>query len=475
MVPRRLSHQVWYFLYQECPISSFSFPKGLPGVKYFKFSLKVYKMEKIRENAAGIDIGAKKVFVAIENNDVRSFLTFTEDFEKLRDYFLENGIKTAAMEATGVYWNILYEILEESGIDVWLVDGRQTRQVPGRKTDVKDCQWIQQLHSYGLLNRCFVAEADIKELRSYQRLREDHIRSSAMHINHMQKALTEMNIRLTEVLSQIHGVSGMAIIEAILKGERDKETLLKLCHIKIIKNKKDEVLKSLNGRYTKHGLFALQQAFDSYLFYQHQIEQCDQMLDEVIKRIAKGKADQKPNGPRKSIRHNKPDIDNLGTSLLKIFDGRDATVLSGITDYSWMQLLSEMGNDLSRWPTEKHYTSWLGLAPGQNNSGKMRRTKRKKGRPKAGQIFRQIAQSLLTSKKIALGAFGRRLRSRKGSPIAIKSVARKLAVLYWRVMVKGMSFVEDGIKKYEERLLVQKHKSLERLAKELKVQVAYNV
>jgi transposase len=432
-------------------------------------------MEKIRMNAAGIDIGAKKVFVAVEGQEVRYFFTFTEDFEKLGDYLCEHKIETVAMEATGVYWNILYEILEESGIDVWLVDGRQTRQVPGRKTDVKDCQWIQQLHSYGLLNRCFVAEADIKELRAYQRLREDHIRSASMHINHMQKALTEMNIRLTEVLSQIHGVSGLAIIEAILKGERNKETLLKMCDRRIIKNKKEEVLKSLNGRYTKHGLFALQQAFDSYMFYQHQIEQCDKMLSEVIHKIGKGKPDQNLQGRRKPIRHNKPDINDLGISLLKIFDGKDATALSGITDYSWMQLMSETGTDLSRWPSEKQYTSWLGLAPGQHTSGKMKRTKRKNGHPKAGQIFRQLAQSLITSKNIALGAFGRRLRSRKGSPIAIKAVARKLAILYWRMMVKGMAFVEEGIKKYEEQLLSQKHKSFERLAKDLNIQIAYNV
>jgi transposase len=432
-------------------------------------------MEKIRMNAAGIDIGAKKVFVAVEGQEVRYFFTFTEDFEKLRDYLCEHKIETVAMEATGVYWNILYEILEESGIDVWLVDGRQTRQVPGRKTDVKDCQWIQQLHSYGLLNRCFVAEADIKELRAYQRLREDHIRSASMHINHMQKALTEMNIRLTEVLSQIHGVSGLAIIEAILKGERNKETLLKMCDRRIIKNKKEEVLKSLNGRYTKHGLFALQQAFDSYMFYQHQIEQCDEMLSEVIHKIGKGKPDQNLQGRRKPIRHNKPDINDLGISLLKIFDGKDATALSGITDYSWMQLMSETGTDLSRWPSEKQYTSWLGLAPGQHTSGKMKRTKRKNGHPKAGQIFRQLAQSLITSKNIALGAFGRRLRSRKGSPIAIKAVARKIAILYWRMMVKGMAFVEEGIKKYEEQLLAQKHKSFERLAKDLNIQIANNV
>lgn len=432
-------------------------------------------MERIREKTAGIDIGARKVFVSIEAQEVKSFFTFTEDFEKLRDYLFENNILTVAMEATGVYWSILYDMLEESGMDVWLVDGAQTKQVPGRKTDVKDCQWIQQLHSYGLLNRCFVAESDVKELRIYQRLREDQIRSASMHINHMQKALTEMNIRLTEVLNQIHGVSGLAIIEAILKGERDKEKLLRLCHSKIIKNKKDEVLKALNGRYTKAGLFALQQAFDSYYFYQHQIEQCDKMLEDVLKRMSKGKPNQTISSHRKPIRHNKPDIDNLGIEMMKIFDGKDATVLSGITDYSWMQLLSETGTNLSRWPSEKHFTSWLGLAPGQHTSGKMKKNKRKLGRPKAGQIFRQIAQSLLTSKRIALGAFGRRLGSRKGSPVAIKAIARKLAVLYWRIMVKGMDFVEKGIQKYEEQLLAQKQRSLNRLAKELKMQVVYNV
>ena len=429
-------------------------------------------MKKIRENAAGIDIGAKKVFVSVEEQEVKNFFTFTEDFMQLRDYLLNHKIKTVAMEATGVYWNILYEILEEAGIDVWLVDGRQTKQVPGRKTDVKDCQWIQQLHSYGLLNRCFVVEADVKELRSYQRLREDHLRSASMHVNHMQKALTEMNIRLKEVLSQIHGASGLAIIQAILKGERNKETLLRMCHSSIIKNKKEEVLKSLEGKYTKAGLFALQQSLDAYNFYQHQIQQCDQMLGKIIKKIAAGNIEQKQQSTRKPIRHNKPDINNLGMSLMKIFDGKDATVLSGVTDYTWMQLLSETGTDLLKWPSEKHFTSWLGLSPGQHSSGKTKRNKRKAGRPKAGQIFRQIAQGLLTSKYIALGAFGRKLRARKGPSIAIKAMARKLAVLYWRIMVKGLDYVENGVKKYEEQLLAQKQKSLIRLANELNMQVS---
>lgn len=431
-------------------------------------------MDQIRERAAGIDIGAQKVFVAVEGEEVKTFYTFTEDFEKLCEYLHECNIETVAMEATGVYWNILYEMLEETGIDVWLVDGRQTKQVPGRKTDIKDCQWIQQLHSHGLLKRCFVAEADIKELRTYQRLREDHIRSAAMNVNHMQKALTEMNIRLTEVLSQVHGASGLAIIQAILNGERDKNKLLNLCHQSIIKTKKEEVLKALNGRYTKQGLFALRQAFSSYCFFQEQIEQCDHMLEEALKKISGGKKDQEVKGRRKPVRHNRPDIDNLGTMMLKIFDGKDATTLSGLTDYSWMQLLSENGTDLSKWPTEKHYTSWLGLSPCKATSGKMKRVKRKMGRPKAGQIFRQIAQSLLASKRIALGAFGRRLNARKGPQIAIKAIARKLAETYWRIMVKGMEYVEKGVRKYEEQLLMQKRRSLERLAKELKVQVVYN-
>lgn len=221
------------------------------------------------------------------------------------------------MEATGVYWVVLYDVLNEAGFDVWLVDGRQTKQVPGRKTDVKDCQWIQQLHSYGLLNRCYVVTGGIKELRGYQRLREDHTRNSSMHIQHMQKALTEMNVRLTEVLSQIHGSSGLKIIEAILSGERDRYKLLDLCHKRI---KDNTQLKN-----------------------------------------------------RKPIRHNKPEVENLSEYMLRIFGSQDATQLSGISDYSWLQLLSELGTDLSKWPTEKHLGSWLGLAPGQNNSGKRKK------------------------------------------------------------------------------------------------------
>jgi transposase len=432
-------------------------------------------MKKIRTHVGGIDIGAKKVFTSIEGEPVVSHFTFTEDFYKLRDYLLGHKVESVAMEATGVYWVILYEILEEAGIDVWLVDGRQTKQVPGRKTDVKDCQWIQELHSYGLLNRCLVVDADIKELRSYLRLREDHIESSTRHINQMQKALTLMNIRLKEVLSQIHGASGMAIIEAILKGERDRQLLVSLCHRSVLKNKKELVLKALEGKYTTAGLFALKQAYEGYMFYRQQINECDKKINVVINRIGNFGDGQDPKEKRKAIRHHKPNVEKLGTNLLNIFDSKDATLIAGITDYTWMQLLAETGPDLTRWPSEKHFTSWLGLSPGQHSSGKMRRNARKKGKPKAGQIFRIIAQGLINSKDVAIGSFGRRLRGRKGPKVAIKAMARKVAVLYWRVMVKGLDYAEKGIQQYEEQLMLNKMKAFGRLAKDLNINLADNM
>lgn len=438
-------------------------------------------MEKLRENAAGIDIGAKKIFIGLENEPVKSYETFTEDFCLARDYLLSKDIKTVAMEATGVYWIILYEMLESAGLDVWLIDGRQTKQVPGRKTDVKDCQWIQQLHSYGLLNRCFVPDEQVKEVRSYQRLREDHIRSASMHVNHMQKALIEMNIRLKEVLSQIHGASGLAVIKSIIDGERNAEKLLKLCHVSVRKKKADQILKALEGHYSKAGIFSLRQAYQSYVFYQGQIAECDKQLQATMEKANDFHKDEEAKQEiesvkgRKPIRHNRPDVKNLGGHLLKIFTGQDATALPGITDYTWLQLYAEVGNDLSRWESEKHFTSWLGLAPGQHESGKMKKRRNKKCRPKAGQIFRQIGQSLIESKKIALGSFGRRIKAKRGPGIAVKATARKLAVLYWRLMVKGLDYTERGIRAYEEKMKLQKERWLHKTANELGLQLIENM
>ena len=431
-------------------------------------------MKKIHKHAGGIDMGARKIFVGLEGKEVKSFETFTEDLELAADYLIENSIDTVAMEATGVYWIILHDILQARGIDVWLVDGRSTKQVPGRKTDVKDCQWIQQLHSHGLLNKCFVAQDLIQEMRGYQRLREDHIRSAAMHVNHMQKALTTMNVRLKEVLSQVHGVSGLKIIRAILAGERDPEVLVEMCDSRILKTKKEQVIKSLKGHYSQAGLFALEQAVTCYDFYQLQIERCDEKLDEVLKRMSGNKL--MPNQTqkhRKPVRHHKPNIKNLDQYLLKVFGNKDATVLPGITDYSWMQLLAEVGPDMRKWKTEKHFTSWLGLAPKQHHSGKMRRNYKPKGQPKAGLIFKQAATSLLNSKNIALGAFGRKIRARKGPVLAIKAIARKLAELYWKLFVKGLDYVEKGIKEYEQKIILHKQKNILKMAKEMNMVINY--
>ena len=426
-------------------------------------------MKKIHHQAAGLDLGSAYVYAGLEAESVVRFTTFTEGFHQLASYLVSKGVETVAMESTGVYWVVLYDILTEAGLEVWLVDGRQTRQVPGRKTDVRDAHWIQQLHSHGLLKRCFVAEGTLKVLRGYQRQREDHIRSSAMHINKMQKALIEMNIRLPEVLSQVHGASGLAMIEAILAGERDNHKLLSLCHQSIQQKKADQVLKALEGYYTPVGLFTLQQAYDAYQFYQHQITACDKAIEQVFE-TTHTELPEQPAKKRKPMRHHKPDVDRLADHLLYLFSDRDATLLPGITDYSWLQLYTEIGNDLARWPTEKHFTSWLGLSPGQHNSGKKQRN-RKKGRPKGGQLFRVLAQSLLESKTIAFGAFGRRLRGRKGPGVAIKATARKLAIQYWRLMVKGQDFVEKGVKAYEQKLIAQKQKYLNRLALELDMEV----
>lgn len=434
-------------------------------------------MEKIRGKCGGIDIGCRHVFSSLDGSKkILVHPTFTEDFKNLVSEFISLEITSVAMEATGVYWVILYEMLEAAGINVWLVDGRQTKQLPGRKTDIKDCQWIHQLHSYGLLNRCHFTTGELKTLRTYQRLRENHIRSAAKSINQMQKAMIEMNIRISEVISQIHGKSGMAMIEAILKGERDKQVLLNLCDTRIKKNKAEEVLKALEGYYKEEQLFSLQQAYDTYHFYQSQIAKCDEKLTLILEQINKGKDDVCLGKKRKAIRHNKPLIEDLGTKIVRAYDGKDGTELPGVTDYTLLQLLGEVGTDLQKWPSPKQFTSWLGLSPGQNNSGRANRNKKKKGSRRAGNIFKQIANNLINScRKTAIGAFGRRLKARRGPNIANKAVARKLAELFWRLMVYGNKYVEKGIKQYTKQMEDRKFFVAMRIAKELNMKLVDSI
>jgi transposase len=424
------------------------------------------KLEKIKLKAAGIDIGSEKIFVAIEEQEVKSFRTFTSTLHQAVEYLQLHGIESVAMEATGVYWVALYDLLEQAGMEVFLVNPTETKNVPGRKTDVQDCQWIQQLHSYGLLRRSFIPDHTIRELRVYVRLREDHISMASAHVQHMQKALTMMNIRLHEVISQIQGSSGVKIIEAILSGERDAEKLALLCNRQILKNKKGDVIESLQGNYRSEQLFALQQALDSWRHYHDKIEECDRRIELLLKEATQSKPPVEQLSKAKPIRHHRPKVENLHEKLSQLLEGKDPTVLPGITDYTLMQLIAEVGTDLTKWSSSKHFTSWAGLAPGKNTSGKITKRSKKNINTRVGQIFRKAAQSLLQSKHIALGAFARRLKARKGPMIAIKATARKLGVMFYNLLTKGLDYVEQGVKKYEEQYRTQMTKFLQKKAAE---------
>lgn len=428
-------------------------------------------LEKIIKNCAGIDIGSEKVFVAIEGKEVRSFRTFTRSYKELGVYMQEHEVTHVAMEATGIYWITLYDILESMGFDVCLVNPADSKNFPGRKTDVQDCQWIQQLFSYGLLRKSFVPEDIVRKLRVYTRMREDKLQMASSHILHMQKALIQMNIRLPEVLSQTHGTSGLAMIEAILAGERDAQVLLSLCTSDLIKRKGIDILLALEGNYKEEYIFELQQAYDAYMFYLNQIKICDKETEKIlIKFKNEANSNYKDDNRIKPIRHNKPDINNLHDLLMGIH-GANPTILPGLTDYSLMRLTAELGNNIQQWPTVKCFISWLGLAPGKNQSGKSNKRSRKKAMTRSGQIFKQAAQSLLISKQPGLGAFARKLKARRGAAIAIKATARKLAELYYKTFSNGMQYVEKGVEIYLQKQKEQQIRFLNKKALELNMQL----
>jgi transposase len=428
-------------------------------------------LEIVHPNAGGIDIGSRSFYVDAGEDNIRVFPTFTADCTAVGDYLLSVGITTVAMESTGVYWVILYAVLEEAGIEVYLVNGRDVKNVPGRKSDVKDCQWLRQLHSYGLLRKSFIPGGDIRKVRSYVRLRQDHIRAAATQVHLMQKALTQMNIRLTEVINDITGASGMRILTAILEGERDPVSLTELCEGSILKKKREQVIKSLEGHYSEEHMFALGHAFQTYEYYNGLILECDAQIEKQLTVMTKGKADIETTNPRKPIRYHRPEIEDLHKPLLKLSDGKDPIGIAGITDYSFLQIVSEVGTDMAPWPTEKHFTSWLKVAPMKASSGKTSKRVRMKRHNNAGLIFRNLAQGILNSKHLALGSFGRRIRARRGSPIAIKAIARKIACYYYRVMIHGDEFVEKGIQVYEEHLREKQRKYLEKMALALNLQL----
>jgi len=449
VVFHRFSVQAWVRLL-------FFNPNGMP-----------MKLTQIREKTAGIDIGSEHIFIGLEDDSVHQFGTFTCEFHAAIELLTSYGVQSIAMESTGVYGVILHEMLQQAGFEVWLVNPAHLRYVPGRKTDAEDCQWIQQLHSYGLLSNSFLPDASIKALRSYLRLRERYINESAKAVLHMQKALTLMNIRLHQVISQIYGASGMRVLRAILAGERDPQKLVALCDKRIQANKYDQVIASLEGHYRPEYLYELADAIDCYEFFQGKLNECDRQIDGELSLLAQKQPLPKEYGKAKPIRHHKPAIENLHHKVVRASGGVNVNELPGLTDYSALRLIGEIGVDLSPFPSEGHFTSWLKLAPGKKQSGKSIRKHKYKSAPRAAEIFKQAAQSLLESKNHAIGAFGRRVRARRGPGIAIKAVARKLAILYYRAMTQGMSYVEQGVeayeKQYQERRLNALHKQANRL------------
>ena len=371
------------------------------------------------------------------------------------------------MEATGVYWVTLYDMLTAAGIEVYVVNGRHVKHVPGRKTDVKDCMWIKELHAHGLLGGSFIAPAEVRELRSYVRIREKHIECKVSAVQRMDKALVMMNIRLSSVLSDMQGASAMSIIKAILGGQRKPEALVELCAAQVYKNKKEEVIKSLQGFYKQEQLFALQQAFDEYVFYTKKMEECDKEIDQVLKTLTKDRQEPPTDPAGKRIYHNAPKVEDLDKMMMKLYDGKDLTVLPGMTSYSLLKLYAQTGSEYSAWNSEKQYAAWLGLAPSKYQSGKSRKYKKIKLNTTAGQILKECVQPLLRSKNNALGAFGKRIAARRGPSVAIKAMARKLACWIYRIMTKGLQFVENGIKQYQQKQEAKTLKWLQQQAAKL--------
>jgi transposase len=429
-----------------------------------KNSKSLKSLPVLNDRSAAIDVGSETLHVSIAGDTPEVFGTMTSELHRLRDYLQKHAIRTVALEATGVYWLCTYEVLDGAGMEVLVVNGRHVKNVPGRKTDMSDSQWLATLHAHGLLRSGFVPPTNIRCLQDYLRLRQDHISAAAGEVQHMQKALERMNVKLHDVLSTLTGDSGLAVVRAILRGERDPQILLELCDKQIRKKKAQAVCESLRGTWKEEHLFALRHAVDAWDFYQRQIAECDQAIERVLQELVGPLEPHEPAmTPHKRLSQNAPQIKELHGLLMKLCGGHDATTIPGVTDYSLLELVGEVGTDLRRWKTEKHFTSWTGLAPGSHQSGK-RRGRVSRRRNRAGQIFSLLARSLARSVDKALGGFYRRLRARRGGLIANQALARKLAALFWQLMVHGAAYAEEGLKKYEERVLKTEQYALRKLA-----------
>jgi len=450
--------------------------------KQFRQSEGVADLTVTHRHAAGIDVHAAVHFVAVPVGDVptgfinpdaklpagvRKFGTNTEDLEAIAAWLKACGVTTVAMESTGVYWIPLYELLASRGFDVILVDPRQTKHAPGRpKSDVLDCQWIRRLHSYGLLTASFRPADDIVVWRGYQRQREMLIRYAAQHVQHMQKALEEMNVKLTEVVSDIVGQTGMKIIKDIVAGARDPRQLAKHRHERC-KATEADIARALYGNWRKEHLFALKQALKMYEFYQRQLRECDKEIEACLRGFADksgGAALPAKAGQQKPRRHEP----RFGArALLFRMAGVDLTVIEGISETTALVIVSEIGTDLSRFPMEKNFVSWLGLCPQHRGSaGKIFSRRVRRGANRAARALRMAAQGCHHAKN-ALGAFYRRIQARCGGAKAVVATARKIAERVYRLLKYGQEYVRQAEQMYEEAYRLRTVKCLARKAESL--------
>src|SRR3990170_3420576 len=430
----------------------------------------VNALEQINLNAAGIDIGAEEVWVAVppdrDEVSVRSFPTFTADLHRLADWLEACRIGTVAMEATGVYWIPLFEILEARGFQVYLVNARHLKNVSGRKTDVLDCQWIQQLHTYGLLSPSFRPPEQIVAIRSLVRHREMLVQYRSAHIQHMQKALTLMNLRLTNVLSVITGVTGLKIIRAIVAGERNPK-LLAGFREPGCKKSEAEIAKSLEGHYKREHLFALKQALELYDFYDRQLRECDAELEALYQQFDPPEdPGTPPPAPRQAKRRKNQAHFDLAPALYRM-TGMDLTQIDGLDALTVQKVLSETGTDMSKWPTVKHFASWLRLCPNNKiTGGKVIQTGVQPTQNRASTALR-VAAASLTRNDRALGAYYRRMRARHGAPSAITATAHKLARIIYFMLKDRKPYHDFGADYYEQQYRTRVLRNLTRQAARL--------
>ena len=438
----------------------------------------VQSMPVLQPNAAGIDIGAKEIFVAVDGardrNPVRHFPTFTSDIHKAAQWLKDLDIESIVMESTGVYWIPVFEILESYGFQVLLVNARHVKNVPGRKTDVQDCQWLQYLHAVGLLRGSYRPPKDICAVRTLRRHRENLVKTAVSHVQRMQKALTQMNIQIHHVISDITGVTGLAIIEAILAGERDPEKLADLKDPRIHAEKKT-IAKALAGHYLSEHLFTLKQTLECYRYYQKMIADCDLEIEKWLQKFENhGKAPQpytRPAPKAQKKRSHDPNFDlaSYMTNILNV----DLTKVQGIGATTAHTFFTEVGtrNELLKFPTEKHFTSWLGVCPANKISGgRILSSRTRKVENKLATALRMSAQSLWHSQSY-LGDYYRKMKARHGAPKANTATAHKLARIIY-AMVKyqkpyDQSIIDDHEKLNKERKLKHLNKQAQNMGFQL--------